>query len=176
MAQTIKTRAALIAQLADNTAGAISPEDLRDFLVSIMGVYGSIYTVAGSTTQALTAATPVQLQEWSGDGPAVGVTPGFATDKVTVDEAGTYEIDFDVSFEGITNAVQEFTLYVNGSPASPAHSCRRKTSNADVGNAGFNCHLTLAAADILSIWVESTLGAPSDITVVEAHLIAHRMA
>ena len=152
---TIRTNAALQTLFADNTSGAISPQDLRDFLDSIMGVYGSVVIVEGSTGQAVSAATVEQLTEWTADGISNGTTPAFATDQITVDNAGDYNVFFQISFNGITGAVFEFHLYKNGSPVSPAVGCHRKTANTDVGSASFGCQITLAATDIMSIWVES---------------------
>jgi hypothetical protein len=53
MADTIRTRAAILALFADNYTGAISPQDLRDFVVSTWrpsdGVYAYLSTPAETT-------------------------------------------------------------------------------------------------------------------------------
>src|SRR3990167_284713 len=50
MADTIRQLAALQALLADNTSGAISPQDLRDFLVSALPTGRSATKVAASAS------------------------------------------------------------------------------------------------------------------------------
>ena len=49
MADTVRTRTALLALLANNTTGDISPQDLRDFMVSTFGGR-AIRTVTGDAT------------------------------------------------------------------------------------------------------------------------------
>ena len=152
---TIRTNAALQTLFADNTTGAISPQDLRDFLDSVMGVYGSILLTSGSTGQTVANGVPEKMTEWSSNGVNVGCTPAFGSNQITIDNAGVYEIAFQMSFDGVTGDTFQFTLYNNGSPVSPVLGCRRKTGTADVGSCSFIGQLTLAATDTLSIWVES---------------------
>lgn len=55
MAETPKVLSALLAQLPDNTTGLISPEDIRDAVVSLFPSRGQIdLTASASTTFALT--------------------------------------------------------------------------------------------------------------------------
>lgn len=55
MAETPKVLSALLAQLPDNTTGLISPEDIRDAVVSLFPSRGQLDLTAGaSTTFALT--------------------------------------------------------------------------------------------------------------------------
>ena len=49
MADTIRTVAALQALLADNATGDISPQDLRDMLVSTTNAYQQLYTTSWQT-------------------------------------------------------------------------------------------------------------------------------
>lgn len=171
MADTIKTKAALIIELADNTTGLIDAQVLRDVLVSIMGCYGGVKIEAGSTGQAILSGAAEVMTEWTADGVADGVTPAFASDQITIDNAGVYDIHFDCSFQGITNCTFQFELYKNGSPIGPA--CERRTTSADVGNCGFDDDLTLAATDVLTIWVEGTQN--GTFTATEAHFKVKRI-
>lgn len=55
MAETPKVLSALLAQLPDNTTGLISPEDIRDAVVSLFPSRGQLdLTASASTTFALT--------------------------------------------------------------------------------------------------------------------------
>ena len=170
---TIRTNAALQTLFADNTTGAISPQDLRDFLDSIMGVYGGVLITSGVTGQVLVAATPEQLTEWTADGESNGATPAFASNQITIDNAGVYAVFFQISFEGITGSTFDFSVYKNGSPLSPVIDCERKTANTDVGSASMTAHLTLAAADVLTIEVESS--GNGTMVALDAHFLVNRI-
>jgi hypothetical protein len=170
---TIRTHTALTALFADNITGDISPTDLRDFLDSIMGVYGSIGLGDGSTGQALASGVNEQMTEFLHDGVANGVTPAFGSNQITIDNAGVYAVSFNCSFEGVTGVIFQFELYKNGSAVVPHISAHRKTGNADVGSCGFTDNLTLAAADILTVWVEADgNGTP---VWVESQFAVHRI-
>lgn len=54
MADTVRTKAAILALLADNTTGDISPQDMRDFVVSI---YGTTDTIAANLVTTNSAAS-----------------------------------------------------------------------------------------------------------------------
>lgn len=152
MADTIRTTAALIALLTDNTTGDISPQDMRDLLVSVHGVYGGIVTQGGSTAQTIVSGVPEPLENFTANTPASGTTPAFATDQITIDNAGVYEIAFQISFAGITNCVFNWRLAIDAVVGNIG--CDRKTSNTDVGSASFVCQVTLAAAEVLTMSVE----------------------
>src|SRR3989304_3791892 len=68
MADTIRQLAALQALLADNTGGAISPQDLRDFLVSVMPPGRSATKVV--THPAASALRQAQA-DYAGGGPDI---------------------------------------------------------------------------------------------------------
>jgi len=168
---TIRTYAALTALFADNITGDISPQDLRDFLDS-QRVYGSIVFEGNAVTQTLVLNTPEKLTEWTGDGISNGVTPAFASDEITIDNAGIYQVNFQASFQGLSTKIQEFVLRKDA--VATAVGCRRYTSATDVGSCSFSCQISLAAAEVLSIWVEST--GSGDITVEEAQFTVYRIA
>jgi len=168
---TIRTYAALTALFADNITGDISPQDLRDFLDS-QRVYGSIVFEGNAVTQTLASGVPEILTEWTGDGLSNGSTPAYASDQITIDNAGIYQVNFQASFQGLTTKIQEFELRVDG--VVTGVKCLRYTSASDVGSCSFSCQISLAAAEVLSVWVEAD-GAGA-ITVEEAQLSVYRIA
>ena len=170
---TIRTKAALDALFADNTSGAISPQDLRDFVDSTMGVYGSILVVDGTTTQAVVATTPEQLTEFLSDGISNGTTPAYTSNQITIDNDGVYDVQFNISFEGIAGAVQEFLLYINAAHPSGAPHSMRKTANNDVGFCAFTGQISLSATDVLTVWVESDI--TGSIKIVESQFLVRRI-
>lgn len=171
---TIRTKAELDALFADNTSGNISPQDLRDFLDTTMGGYGSISCHEGSTAQVLAAGVAEQLTEFTANGISNGTTPDYTGNDITIDYTGIYDIQFNVSFEGISTAVQDFLLYVDGAhPALAPHS-KRKTANNDVGFCAFTGQLSLTAGEVLSIWIDSDTS--GSIVLVESHFLVRRIS
>ena len=61
MAETPKVLSALLAQLPDNTTGLISPEDVRDVVVSLFPSRGQIDLTAGATTTFASSNTWTKL-------------------------------------------------------------------------------------------------------------------
>lgn len=169
---TKKTKAELDTLFADNSTGAISETDLRDFVDSVMGVYGSIVFEGNAVTQTVASGVPEQLTEWTGDGLSNGTTPAFASDQITIDNTGIYQVNFQASFDGLATAIHEFELRVDG--VVTGVKCRRYTTATDVGSCSFACQISLTATDILSIWIE--VDGAGSITVEEAQLTAHRIA
>ena len=78
MVDTVRTKSALLALLADNTARAISAQDLRDFLVSVMGLTKSVYVPATSFILG-SGATLASV----GTGASYDRVPAWALDPTT---------------------------------------------------------------------------------------------
>ena len=55
MPDTLRSESAILALFADNTSGDISPQDLRDFVVSVNPGHGSMY-VSGTAATTITIA------------------------------------------------------------------------------------------------------------------------
>jgi len=176
MADTIRTKAALVALLADNTSGDISPQDVRDFLVSVMGVFGSIYVKDGSTAQGSLGTTQTKMTGFAADGPSDGTTPAHGSDQITIDNDGTYEISFDNSFSGTANAEFKFHLRVDGVEAASGACSRKIGAGGDVGNCGFRTQLALTATDVVTVYIETDNALDGDSMTPEfAHLTVKRI-
>ena len=61
MADTQRTQAAIIALFANNTAGDISPQDDRDFIVSIFPGWGGLYISSAAQTTIANQGTAVKM-------------------------------------------------------------------------------------------------------------------
>lgn len=172
MADTARTLAALQALFADNTTGDVSPQYLRDFLVSALGGYGFISVLDGSTADAGISATPKLVTGFTTNGVAKDTTPDFANNQITVGVAGDYVIKFQMSFSGTASRTFLFRARVNG--AVSVLGCSRKLgTGGDVGSCSFEGSLILAADDVVTVYVESTDGG-SSITSVDAQLQLNR--
>ena len=168
MADTPKSVADLQTLLANNTSGAISPQDVRDFLVSALGIYGDISVFNnGTETQNNIGTTPVQLVGFDTDGNSNGCTPAQASNQITVGVAGDYRVSFHCTFFGDAG-IYKFRLRKGG--VEQSYGCGRKIgSSGDVGSTSFEAPaITLAASDVLTIYVESDAASGDAITMQDS--------
>ena len=154
MADTLRTRAQLLALLADNITGEISAQDLRDMLVSVMGIYGIITMAANVTGQALTADTPAKLINWEADGLGIGCTPDFANSQITIDNTGVYRITAFVSLKSDSAALNvKASIRVDGAV--------KALNEVSLDNAGGILTIpvvdviTVNATEIITVYLES---------------------
>ena len=176
MADTSRTKAALLTLLADNTTGDISEQDVRDVLVSIMGGYGDIYLTGGSTAQTSIGTSYVKISGFAANGLSDETTPDHTNDRVTVTGAGVYLVNTSISFSGTGNAVITFSVHVGqAEPTQKISIVRKIGAGGDVGNANAVGILSLSASDQVELFVKSD-GASDSITPAEAHLTVTRIA
>ncbi|RLD03434.1 MAG: hypothetical protein DRI65_12900 [Chloroflexota bacterium] len=172
MADTIRDKAELLALVQVGVAGGIDAQAMRDMLVSVFGVYGSIVVQGGSTAQAFASGVAEVMTEWTGNGTTNdGMTPDYANNKITIDNDGVYKVDFFCSFQGNNPIVNEFELRIDG--AATDIGFQRKTSSADVGSGSFSAVVTLGATEELSVWF--TGNGVSNFTAVDAALVVTRI-
>lgn len=169
MADTIRSKTELLALLADNTTGDISPQDMRDILVSLMGVYGEMLIVNSSTAQTGITTTPELMTGWTKNGVSNGVTLDYLNNQITVLYNGVYSISLGVSFSGTLNT--EFLLHLRVDGVEQDEGLHRVIgTGGDVGSAGFTALKTLTAGQILTIYVASDDAGGSSFTPVDAQL------
>jgi hypothetical protein len=176
MSDTIRTRAALLALLADNVAGDISAQDMRDLLVSLHGVYGMLYVASGASAQSLTT-TPAKLTGFAANGPSAGTTPAHGSDQITVGTDGVYLIMGQFSCIGETGATYRLALRVGGVEAPEIAT--KFTASMTVGDhvsASFVGLVSLSGSDVLTVYGESDDAGGADLTPVEAQVMVKRVA
>jgi hypothetical protein len=177
MADTIRDQPQILALFADNTTGDISPQDLRDFVVSSMGVYGGMAVQDGApVTQAGITSTPSKATFWNVDLPSDGVVADSTTDDdltIPTNGGGDYEVSFDISFATATGAstLFEARLRING--AENGDGCHRTISSTAIGTTNFSTIVTLAAGDVLTIYVENSSGT-NTLEIHDAHFWIER--
>ena len=161
MADIPKSRADLLTLFADNATGAISEQDLRDFVVSVLGEYGDMHTVTG-VASLVTSATPTKLTSWTADGLSQGVTVDHTNDEITIITAGVYCVSVDACFSGTNSKTFMLAIYVNtgsGYVDAGAPRVKRKLgTGGDVGSSTVHDNVNLAADDKIAIFVWSTDG------------------
>ena len=103
--------------IEDNTAGMVSPADVRnlikDFLNAIAPAYGYIRQTGAPAINL--GLTPVKLQ-WNNatDSDINQTNSSAATGRITRTERGTSTINFNMDFEAASGRFITFTLYKNG--------------------------------------------------------------
>ncbi len=175
MTDTVRTRAAILALLADNTSGDISPQDIRDMFVTVHGNYGGLYIQDGSTAQTGITTEAVKMTGWAGNLAASGVTPDYANNQVTVGSTGIYLVWVQLSFSGSLNTEFQAHLRVNGDEQVEGMH-RKLGTGGDVGSASFIALKSLTADDVLTIYVESDAGGGASFTPTDAQFVVLRVA
>lgn len=155
MPDTIRTLADLNTLLADNTSEAISPQDIRDLMVSMM-VHGEI---GSGTKAAITLGTGFQALDFNVAG-VVG--RGLTIDTVNkvisqIPVAMKTEVTLEVQFTGTSGQTYDFAVFKN--PAtSPVQIARLDISErifnaAQRGAVNVSSSVQLAAGDVLQAGV-----------------------
>jgi hypothetical protein len=113
MADTRRTRAYLLGtSFPDNTVGSISAQDMRDYVVSVMGSYANINNNAADgtpTAQAVANGTTVTL-DWSlgssganglddTDGSSYGASSDYANDHIRIYTKGIFNLEMNISYK-----------------------------------------------------------------------------
>lgn len=175
MADTVRPRADILALLADNTTGDISEQDHRDSIVSMFGVYGGIRVADGSTAQSGITTTPELFTGFAANGLSSDMTADHTADSITVGTDGIYFVYFQVSYSGTGNAVVEFHLRVDAvEQAVGTH--RKVAAGGDTASASFGDFLSLSAAEVVTVYVQTDQGGGAAITAIDATLLALKIA
>lgn len=158
MADTIRSIQELNALLADNDNQGISPQDIRDMMVSMM-VHGEIGSMA---KPAITLGTGFQPLDLDGAG-AIG--RGLTIDTVNKWISGIPVdmkalINLEVMFKGSNGATYDFAVFLN--PATnPVQierlSCsQRILSTQHIATFSMSASLQLAAGDVIQAGVRGS--------------------
>lgn len=160
MAETSRSKSDLLTNLPDNIIGSITPEDVRDIVMSMFGSYAEILVQEGVTSQAITA-TPVKMTGFATNGLAVGCSPDATNDDITIDVAGIYDVSLTCSFSGDANDNYYLSIRKNGADAGLAFLERTLGPGGDVGSASTQGRVNCAATDVISVYVWSDTGGTS---------------
>ena len=174
MADTVRTRAQILALLADNNAGDISPQDMRDAIVTLHGVYGGLRISNNVTTQTVVLNTPEIIENWA----AVGVNRGVTEDATNRDlepaVAGVFKASLNAQCSSDTNnTTATFHLYINGAPAGYQISNSLKNAG-DSKVFPMEALISLSGGDLVQGYVEADKSV--DLTIRNAQLNIIRIA
>jgi hypothetical protein len=171
MADTEQTWTALQTILADNTARAISPQDLRDAILSCLGGYASMYVNSGAVAQSFTA-TPALVTCWTGVCSERGATGDPLNDRITIGVGGDYLITVSASMIASVAADVDLYLYKNGVAITGAKT-RSYVRNTERSVSMALAVCDFAAGDLVTLYGTAT--PDSDITFYDAHMTIKRV-
>jgi hypothetical protein len=168
MADTARSLSDLQALLADNATGDISPQDLRDFLVTSLGVYGGIYVSDGAAAQGSIDTSYTKITGFAGDAASSDTTPDHTADTITIGVTGIYFVMANLSFSGTASVTFSVALYSQG-VEQDIHFARTISTGGDVGAAGLSGLISLTAADVLDLRIKASSGSGRSITLVQGN-------
>ena len=163
MADTRRSVADLLDILADNSIGDISAQDLRDVLVSTMGVFGSIYFSDASVPLSI-GTTPTTVINFPSQGILQGVAANLTAGSMTISIAGQYKIDISSSFTATANIIAQLFCAINGTKSDLGFH-RKVSSGGDVGAGSTAGSVTLSVGDVLTVVAESDSNSKTMTTV-----------
>jgi hypothetical protein len=159
MVDTVRTLTALQTLLGDNLTGAISPQDLRDMLVSLTPAYGSMYI---STPAATTVVVPGTYVKAAGGTTAVNLSDRFdmpANNRLRY--LGTTEVHAHVAITiamTVAGNNQDLAFHVtkNGTEITGSHISHKLGTGADEETTALHIDCHLAQNDYLELWLTNT--------------------
>ena len=181
MADTQRDVATILSLLADNTSGAISPQDLRDAFVTWRMAHGQIYVAAADaaavtisdTTSYFEATTPV----WTASSGLHWFDESAGNGRLTYTGAGdvVVHIACSVSFTtASSNQVIHARIGKNGTTDEASEMQRKVGTGSDVGAAALHLVTTMSTGDYLSLFFKNATSA-SNLTVEVANIQAMSM-
>ena len=173
MVDTARTLSELQTLLADNTVGGISPQDLRDFLVSMKPPYGSFYRNAASATTVSVAGTYYKAAGTTTAG-SLYLMDMPADNRLRY--TGTPTMHFHVAVStSFTTAGSNETIGLkvakNGTVIDSSVCRRRVTSGSDIGSTAVHIDASLATNDYLELFVTNETNT-STVTIDEVYFFA----
>lgn len=157
---TSRTFAELITLFANNTSGAISEQDQRDFVESVFS-YGGMRMMLTDTPSGQSIGTDfVKMNQFTTNATSSNfIVPAVATDNITITKGGVFAVLIAISFSGSNNSTWQGTLFNNDVDTDKVQFKRKLSSSGDVGaTALFDC-ITLVDDDVVDFRVKADAAA-----------------
>lgn len=133
---------------------------IADYTTATNLGYGEIYVAGGSTAQTTsgTANTYTQVTAFTTNGASTtGVTPVASSDKITLVNAGTYQVMFNATFTASNNHTFAFRCYNSTAGTAFVNTVTQNhTQSTDPHQVGFNALITVSANQDVIVQVAST--------------------
>jgi hypothetical protein len=174
MADTMRSLSALTTLLADNAAGDISAQDLRDAVISTLPPgYAAAYISASTATDPADNSTWIQVAgTWTlSDNSAswsMGTNGQFQYDGAA-DREVNVQVAFSMTAEGNLKQTQ-FGIAKNGTIITPSIIQRYVSTGADVGAAAVVAHTDISNGEYLT-FVGRNITDTTDFTATLASIL-----
>jgi hypothetical protein len=138
--------------------------------------YGEMYIHSdnGNIIQIASSMTYVNVT----NGTTCGLLNGFSCSNgiLTANVAGVYDVNYQVSFDGIGGDADQFhgTIGIDSVSQDKCHSVRDSSSGSAVGSFGQSCFLQISVGDTLMLMVENEDDA-DDISVYNTNINLKRI-
>ena len=150
-------------------------DDITNYTIGTNSGFGEIYVAGGTTPQTTsgTANTYTQVTAFTTNGAsATGVTPVASSDKLTLVNAGTYQIIFNATFSASNNHTFLFRCYNSTSSSAFVNTVTKNhTQSTDPHQVGFNALITSSGNQDVIVQVAST-DTSQPFTISNANFIA----
>ena len=169
MSQTPKVLAALLAQLPDNTTGDITPEDVRDAVVSLFPSRGQIDLSATATTTFAATATYYKLAGTTALDDTLG-EDGFSMPSSNelrctknVNQVVLYTANVEVSC-GSNNKTFSMTFAKNGTAVDKFHISEKLSDSNSRYFFSLSALIPMSVNDTVSVYVRNDTDTTSLVT------------
>lgn len=174
MADTERTLSALQTLLADNTSGAISAQDLRDFLVSAAPRVASYYISSSSATTISVAGTYYKA---AGTTTQVGTNGSWSHSTNRLTYTGSPDVDVIVRATvtatcGTSNQVIGLRFLLNATPDTPSTASTARVellTTPDESQVAVETVFTMSTNDYVELWVTNET-ATNSVTLDNAYV------
>jgi hypothetical protein len=149
-------------------------------IVTHPGTFAGIYVYDGSTVQAVAAgSTPLLLTCFNTAAGANGLsndcTSVKASNKITVTRAGTYLINYSISYASSVNTVWEFYAFNDGTVLSGTGAMSKIAVGADTQCVSGNGYAAVAAGKDIDLRGYHSDGGGANLTVSHCNLTVTRV-
>lgn len=176
MVDTVKTVTQLQALLADNTSGDISPQDVRDFLVSCAPPYGAMSRLVAAATAV---AVPGTYYKAAGT-TVLGNASNFdmpVDNRLRYTGAASKHMHIVVSASFTTAGVNNIIglkVAKNGVLLDDSIQRRKVGTGSDIGSTAVHADAQLVTNDYLELWLTNETDTDA-VTIDELYFFANGM-
>ena len=158
MADTRRTVAALQALLANNVAGDISPQDVRDFLVSTSPAFGELYLTSAIETVISSAGVAVKALGTTAEVVSSSDVTVSVGNRLTYTAAPTIKakVTASLSMQCAANSKNlAISFAKNGTQIANSVINRKVGTGTDTGAAALQTTVELAQNDYIELFVQN---------------------
>ena len=167
MADTQRTLAELLALFANNTTGNISPQDMRDLIVSLRPSGGGLYKSGAAVATVIDTVNVAKLVNIEATGINYGInfTPTTAGRLTYIGTIPKFVfVHSTIAFTAGNNKLISFRIAVNGVSIPESRMPRFVSNGADVGALALEWSIEIQPNDYIEVFVVNETD-DSDVTV-----------